>query len=128
MKIPLYLCCFGCCQSETELLPLYNGWHGFEFDIVPSASQAVVLVVSGFLTEKNKTTLREIYKQMPKQKYVVALGACALNGGLFRNSFVPHYAIEDILPVDVFVRGCPPSPEDIIDSLRLLPLGKRIRS
>ncbi|GHS93394.1 hypothetical protein AGMMS49949_06600 [Alphaproteobacteria bacterium] len=122
---PVYSCCFGCCFHEVELLPLHDTGRDFKIELVSHPSLASVLLVSGFLSHKNKKVLRSVHAQMPSQKSVIALGACSLSGGLFQTSAVPFYRAEDIVPIDVFVVGCPPSADRILAGFLFLAKKKK---
>ena len=82
-------------------------------------SQADLLVVSGAVTQKAAPELRKIYDQMLGPKYVMALGSCAAKGGAFgsHDSYSVVQGLAEILPVDVYVGGCPPRPEAIMNGL-----------
>lgn len=118
--LSLYYCCFDYCLHEVELLK--TGAFSFPLDLefAEAPQQASVLLISGFLCEKNKILIQNVYEQMPPQKSVVALGNCAINRGIIQKSYVTSYRASDLVPVNVFVAGCPPSPEDILQGLKLL--------
>lgn len=91
------------------------------FGVLPffSPRQCNLLIVEGTLTRKMGRAARIIYEQLPEPKFVIAMGACAIDGGIFWNSYNivrPH----EILPVDVFIPGCPPRPEAVIQSVFML--------
>lgn len=102
----------GCCScfsqlQQAEVEPVFNPHH------------ADVLVISGALSNKAAFVLRRIYDQMPSPKYVIAMGTCAVNKGLFARSYAVA-DVRDIVPVDVFIPGCPPSAQDMADGLKTL--------
>lgn len=81
--------------------------------------QADLLMVVGTVTHKNAPVLRRVYEQMAEPKWVIAFGACASTGGFYDNyATVP--GIDHVIPVDVYIPGCPPRPEQIIDAIQML--------
>src|SRR3984957_3596379 len=84
-----------------------------------SPRQSDVMIVAGTVTYKMATAVRRIYDQMPGPKWVIAMGACASTGGMYR-SYAVLQGVDRILPVDVYVSGCPPRPEGLLDSLIML--------
>ncbi|HPA19223.1 MAG TPA: NADH-quinone oxidoreductase subunit NuoB [Verrucomicrobiae bacterium] len=84
-----------------------------------SPRQADLLIVSGTVTYKMALAVKRIYDQMPSPKWVIAMGACASTGGMYR-SYAVLQGIDRLLPVDVYISGCPPRPEALLDGLMKL--------
>jgi NADH-quinone oxidoreductase subunit B len=84
-----------------------------------SPRQADLLIVIGTITERQAPILRRVYDQMPDPKWVMAFGVCASTGGFYQNYTVTPGA-DQIIPVDVYVPGCPPRPEQVLDGLMAL--------
>ena len=109
--------CNGC---ELEIHALNNAYYDVErfgLRFVASPRHADVLTVTGPVTQNMRVALRRTYDATPDPKWVVALGACALDGGLFAASPACVGGVSDVVPVDLHIRGCPPSPHDILKGL-----------
>jgi NADH-quinone oxidoreductase subunit B len=90
-----------------------------------SPRQADLMIVAGTITDKQAPILRKIYDQMAEPKWVISMGVCACTGGFYRAYHVVQ-GIDEIVPVDVYVAGCPPTPENLMHGI--LELQKRIQS
>jgi NADH-quinone oxidoreductase subunit B len=84
-----------------------------------SPRQADLMIVAGRVSRKMAPVLRRIYDQMPDPKWVIAMGACASCGGIF-NTYTIVQGVDEVVPVDVYVPGCPPRPEQLIHGIMLL--------
>jgi NADH-quinone oxidoreductase subunit B len=111
----------ACCGMEfmSTAAPKYDiARFGSEFPRF-SPRQADLLIIVGTITERQAPALRRVYDQMCEPKWVIAFGVCASTGGFYQNySTVP--GADQIIPVDVYIPGCPPRPEQVLDGLMLL--------
>jgi NADH-quinone oxidoreductase B subunit len=78
---------------------------------------ADILIVTGPVTKKQASRLRRIWEQMPEPKYVIAMGACGAGGGVFHGLYHVMDRVSDVIPVDVYIGGCPPRPDEIISGV-----------
>jgi Ni,Fe-hydrogenase III small subunit/formate hydrogenlyase subunit 6/NADH:ubiquinone oxidoreductase subunit I len=112
--------CNGC-ESELQALnnPFYN-LHRLGIFFTPSPRFADVLLVTGPVTYAMREPLLRTYAAMPDPKWVVAVGTCAVSGGIAEGGYACGHGLEGVLPVDVYLPGCPPNPAAIIEALLLL--------
>jgi NADH-quinone oxidoreductase subunit B len=111
----------ACCAIEMMAFagnPFDAGRFGSEA-FRASPRQSDLMIVSGRVSQKMAPVLRQIYDQMPEPKWVISMGACASTGGVF-NNYAILQGVDKIVPVDVYVPGCPPRPEDLLNSLMIL--------
>jgi Ni,Fe-hydrogenase III small subunit len=115
----------GACLNEVKQLnnPYYN-MHRLGFFITPTPRHADVLLIVGPVTDHMRVALKKIHDAMPTPKRTIAVGACALSGGVFAKSFVCAQGAADVLPVDVEVPGNPPPPLAILHGL-LVAVGRK---
>ena len=110
--------CNGC---ELEIHALNNPYYAIErfgVHFVASPRHADVLLVTGPVSRHMEAALRRTYDAMPSPKWVIAAGECACTGGEFGVSYASCGAVENIIPVDVKISGCPPSPTDLLLGIR----------
>ena len=110
----------SCNACELELHALSNPFYDIErFGIrfVASPRHADVLTVTGPVTKNMQEALERTYAAMPSPKWVVAIGGCALNGGLFTGSYAVAGGVSAVLPVDLHIPGCPPTPNALLKGL-----------
>ncbi len=108
-------CCF------IEFAALIGSRFDFDrFGLIPRSSprQADLIITAGTVTMKMAPALVRLYEQMPDPKYVIAMGACTITGGMFStDSYTVVRGVDKLIPVDVYLPGCPPKPEAIIDAI-----------
>ena len=109
--------CNGC---ELEIHALNNAFYdlgrlGLRF--VASPRHADVLMVTGPVTKNMRQALLRTYNATPDPKWVVAVGTCAIDGGVFAGSYAVTGSVKDVVPVDLHIRGCPPSPTELLKGL-----------
>ncbi len=109
--------CNGCdIEVLAALTPIYDP-ERFGVKLAPNPRHADIIIVTGALTKKAAERLKRIYEQTPDPKYVVAVGACAISGHAFRNSYSVVGGVDKVVPVDEYVPGCPPRPEAILEAI-----------
>jgi len=112
--------CNGC---ELEIHALNNAFYDLErlgLRFVASPRHADVLLVTGVVTHNMREALGRTHVAMPGPKWVVAVGSCALGGGMFAESYACVGGVEEVLPVDLHIRGCPPTPTALLQGLLAL--------
>lgn len=112
--------CGGCERELAALTGLVYDLERFGLRFVGSPRRADVLLATGPLTTNLQDALAQSYAAMPEPKWVVAVGDCAVDGGVFKGSYAVHGWIGAALPVDLLVRGCPPAPGDVLAGLLTL--------
>jgi Ni,Fe-hydrogenase III small subunit len=112
--------CNGC---ELEIQALNNAFYDLErfgLRFVASPRHADVLLVTGPVTKNMREALERTYNATPEPKWVVAVGDCAVDGGIFAGSYAVVGGVDSVVPVDVHIRGCPPRPRDLLTGLLAL--------
>lgn len=117
----------ACCAIEFAAA-FGARWDAERFGVVPRSSprQCDLLIVNGTVTWKVAHKLIALYEQMPEPKWVIAMGNCATGGGPFRTAYSVVPGVDKLVPVDVYIAGCPPRPEALLDGI--LRLEELIRS
>jgi NADH-quinone oxidoreductase subunit B len=108
----------ACCAIEmmTYGAPVYDSGRWGQEVFRASPRQADLMIVAGRVSQKMAPVVRQIYDQMPNPKYVLAMGVCASSGGMFNNYAIVQ-GVDHIVPVDMYLPGCPPRPEMLIDAM-----------
>ncbi|MEM0026380.1 MAG: NADH-quinone oxidoreductase subunit B family protein [Ignisphaera sp.] len=109
--------CNGCdIEVLASITPLYDP-ERFGLKLAPSIRHGDILIVTGAVTKKSGERLKRLYEQMPCPKFVIAVGACAIDGGVFANSYSVIGGADKVVPVNMYIPGCPPRPEAILDGI-----------
>ncbi len=114
---------FGTACCAIELMQTGGPRGDLErFGSAPRATprQADLIIVAGTVTYKMATRIKLLYDQMPEPKYVISMGSCSNCGGLFQLAYSVLKGIDQVIPVDVYVPGCPPRPEALIEGLMMI--------
>jgi membrane-bound hydrogenase subunit mbhJ len=106
--------CNGCdIEILAALTPRYDA-ERLGVELVPSPRHADVLLVTGTINPLMRDRLKTVYEQVPEPRHVVAIGACGLGGGVYKECYNAGRGVDTVIPVDLFIPGCPPRPEAII--------------
>ena len=117
-KSSLWPLTFGLACCAIEMIATFMSDHDLDrFGIVPwpSPRQSDVMIVAGTVTKKMAPAVKLLYEQMPNPKWVISMGACATNGGPYSQYDRVVQGVDKLIPVDIYVPGCPPRPEALID-------------
>ncbi|MEU1663263.1 NADH-quinone oxidoreductase subunit B family protein [Streptomyces sparsogenes] len=120
-RYSLWVFNFGLACCAIEFIAASMARHDFiRLGVIPFAPgprQADLMVVSGTVTDKMAPAVRRLYEQMPEPKYVISFGACSNCGGPYWDSYAVTKGVDQIIPVDVYVPGCPPRPEALLQGI-----------
>jgi NADH-quinone oxidoreductase subunit B len=120
-RYSLWVFNFGLACCSIEFIAASTAKNDFiRLGVIPFAHgprQADLLVVAGTLTDKMAPVIKRLYDQMPEPKYVISMGSCANCGGPYWDSYSVTKGIDQVLPVDVYIPGCPPRPEALLQGI-----------
>ncbi|MCM2426793.1 NADH-quinone oxidoreductase subunit B [Streptomyces sp. RKAG337] len=120
-RYSLWVFNFGLACCAIEFIAASMARHDFiRLGVIPFAPgprQADLMIVSGTVTDKMAPAVRRLYEQMPEPKYVISFGACSNCGGPYWDSYSVTKGVDQIIPVDVYVPGCPPRPEALLQGI-----------
>ncbi|GGV56962.1 NADH-quinone oxidoreductase subunit B 2 [Streptomyces longisporoflavus] len=120
-RYSLWVFNFGLACCAIEFIAASMARHDFiRLGVIPFAPgprQADLMVVSGTVTDKMAPAVKRLYEQMPEPKYVISFGACSNCGGPYWDSYAVTKGVDQIIPVDVYVPGCPPRPEALLQGI-----------
>jgi len=123
-RYSLWVFNFGLACCAIEFIATSMGRHDFiRLGVIPFAHgprQSDLMVVSGTVTDKMAPAIKRLYEQMPEPKYVISFGACSNTGGPYWDSYSVTKGVDQIIPVDVYVPGCPPRPEALLHGIMRL--------
>jgi NADH-quinone oxidoreductase subunit B len=117
----------ACCAMEISAAAQRGGEAAEAIHLVPYADgpeQADVLVVSGTITDAMAPAVARLYRRLAEPRFVISYGACSNTGGPYWDSYSVTKGVDQLVPVDVYVPGCPPRPEALLEALRSLPASR----
>jgi len=109
--------CNGCDIEVVDALTPRFDLERFGALLKGSPRHADVMIATGAVSRQVRDRLKRIYEQMPEPKFVVAVGACAISGGVFQQCYNVMEGLDKVIPVDAYIPGCPPRPEAILDGV-----------